>query len=197
MSSTEKIILPEDVVLESATINFPGSNPITLYKVPGDGKNLYSSEESARYRMCTHAKCTTCGTPAKRPYTLCESCRHKRSVQRYRELPFEEWDGKTMLCIYGDDQYFQDHDDIVMYCDDHDIDDSTQLMLVICTPNYIKPIQHDWFEDDLPEDGELPKELNDKIEEFNKFIETLKPISWSEGKVRTTVNVNEDLNKEY
>lgn len=197
MSNTEKIILPEDVVLGSAVINFPGSDPITLYRVPSDSKNLYGSEESARYKASTHSKCTTCGIPAQRPYTLCESCRHKRSVQTYRNLPFEEWDGKTMLCMYDDDQYFHDHDDIVMYCDNHDIEDSTQLMLVICAPNYINPIKHELFEEDLPEDGELPKELNDKINEFNEFIKTLKPISWSASKVRTTVDVNEDLNKEY
>jgi len=60
-----------------------------------------------------------------------------------------------------------------------------ELMLVICEPNYPRQIDSSIWEDDLPEDGEITKELQAKLDEVNELIKILPPLSWSPSKVRT------------
>lgn len=62
-------------------------------------------------------------------------------------------------------------------------------MLLICDSNYLHTINSDIWEDELPEDGDIPKELQAKLDELNQFIQTLPPISYSPSKVRTEYKI--------
>lgn len=145
----------------------------------------YSDEAMARYDSHTHKICD-CGNKMGKGWTKCESCRRIASNERYAKMPFQEWDGKTMVCIYGDDKYFRDADEVQEYCEDSEIEPES-LQLVICKPNYLTPVDTDLWDDVMPEDGdgELPKEVQAALDALNKVISEAKPISYSEGEFRT------------
>jgi hypothetical protein len=57
----------------------------------------------------------------------------------------------------------------------------------------MREISSDYWEDIIPENMEdLPKEINDALETFNKVIREAKPISWRPGKIRTTYYLDEE-----
>ncbi len=51
------------------------------------------------------------------------------------------------------------------------------LKLVICEPVYVRQIVIDYFVDDLPEEGVLPDEVYDAIDEFNNVVADI-VLSW-------------------
>ena len=164
------------------------AQPITLSGWQSSDGFFFRDESSARYRGCTHKICD-CGKPMSKFYTKCESCRFVSQVEKYDKLPFKEWDGVTPLCIYQSDEYFFNENDIWDYIDNHSEDDDEikpeDLMLVICEPNYYAPIVSDVWEDIIPEDGDIPKIIQEKLAEFNEFLKKQPPLSWSQGKFRT------------
>lgn len=53
-----------------------------------------------------------------------------------------------------------------------------------CAPNYPRELTSEYFCDDLPEDGDVPAEIEDAIRVFNAALKAYgKPLSWSEGKI--------------
>ncbi len=154
----------------------------TVYK--SKNGNTFLSEQSARYDSCTHTSCD-CGGNAKKGWTKCDSCRAVSDAKRYESYPFKEWDGEAPLCEYDGDKYFFDEDDIEQYLEDNELEPE-DLKLVFCKPNKFGHLQPDRWEDCLAEDQEYPKELIEKIKEFNEFIDTLQPVSWSPDKIRTS-----------
>lgn len=156
------------------------------------GKNE-RSEHLARYDGCTH-HIAACGHKAHRGWSKCDDCRSKETADNYKNMPEVEWDGVTPLCLYQDDKYFYDEDDIAMYCEENEIE-SGQLQLCICTPNKYTVVTSEAIasEDDSPEDydGDLPKEIQDALDVLNKVIlEYPKPFTWSCGKQRVTVIID-------
>lgn len=145
------------------------------------GRFFGDKEESARYDGCTHKSCD-CGNSMTKGWTKCDFCRSKSAAERYKALPFKEWDWAVPVC--DDEKYFFSAEEIDEYLEEHDLKPE-DLSLVICTPNYFKEITSEYWEEILTEDGEIPGELQDKLDEFNKFIATLAPISWSPSKIRT------------
>lgn len=141
------------------------------------------NEDMARYRGCTHKTCD-CGSPMEKSWTKCEACRNKLDHQRFMNYPFKEWDRIEPICEYHGDKYFFNEDDIEQYLEDNDMP-LEDLLLVICEPNHARRIDSSYWEDELPEDGEIPKELQAKLDELNELIKTLPPLSWSPSKVRT------------
>lgn len=112
---------------------------------------------------------------------MCSDCRLKKSIEKYNAMERKEWDGETPLYSHRTDKYFFDFDDI----EDEFVffDCSVEfLRLIICEPIYLRQIDEDHFCDDLPEDDELPKEVWNALEEFNKVVEKQKPIAWQPGK---------------
>lgn len=146
---------------------------------------FFTDERLARYDGSTHSACE-CGNLMKRSWTKCDSCRSVSNQEKYKAMPFKEWDMKTPLVIFYDDKYFFDADEIEEYLEEHELKDE-DLQLVICEPNYLSTIDSGNWEDVLPVDGdgELPKEVEKALGELNKIIEKAEPISWSEGKYRT------------
>lgn len=149
------------------------------------GRYFGSKEQDARYDGCTHNKCD-CGEIKEKFYTRCFSCRNKKEQENYENLEFKEWDYETPLCLYKSDTYFFDEDSVFDYCEENDIT-LEDLKLVLCKPNYLFHISSDYWIDILPEDCDIPKELEKRLDDLNEFISTLKPISWEESKIRTKV----------
>lgn len=152
--------------------------------VSSDGRYYGDNEDIARYAGCTHKKCD-CGNIHEKGRTKCNACIAKSQREKYNNLPFEEWDGLTPLVLFRDDQYFFDEDSIEEYCEENNVK-FEDLMLVICEPNNYYQINSDYWEDILPEDDNIDPKLEEKLKELNKFIKTLPPASWGEGKLRTS-----------
>jgi hypothetical protein len=56
------------------------------------------------------------------------------------------------------------------------------LRLILCEPEYLRPVEWDHWVDDLPEDGELPGAVEDAVEALNKVIREQGPSAWYPGK---------------
>lgn len=153
------------------------------------------AQHMARYDGCTH-HISDCGHKANRGWSMCEECLAKKRKDNYLQMPEIEWDGSTPLCLYQDDKYFFDEDDIIMFCEDDDIDPSS-LQLCICEPNYYQQVTSEAIapEDVAPEDydGYLPKEIQAALDMLNEAIEKYdKPFAWSQGIKRVTVHIEKD-----
>ena len=151
--------------------------------VSRNGRFFGENEQSARYDGCTHKQCD-CGSPMTKGWTKCENCRSKSSQDKYASYEYKEWDGVTPVCIFGDDTYFFGSDEIDDYLEEHELQ-YKDLHLVLCKPNYAKHIYSEYWEDIFAEDGDIPTELQKKLDELNKYIDTLEPISWSPSNIRT------------
>ncbi len=171
-----QVLYTDDTAAEHKTITITGW-------FSRNGKFYGTDEHTARFDGCTHRTCQ-CGNIMTKHYTKCDSCIWKLKVERYNAYPYEEWDGKTPLCEFDGDKYFFDASDIDEYLEENEMKPE-DLMLVICKPNLARTIDAEIWIDDLPEDGELPKELQAKMDEMNELIKTLPPISYSPSKIRT------------
>lgn len=178
----ELVVFPDD---ESA------ARKITVTGwVSRNGRFYGEDERMARYDGSTHSKCE-CGNKVTKGWIKCDSCRRKSAIERYKDYPFEEWDGKQPVYSDNYDKYFYDTDEIDDFCEDSEVEPK-DLMLVICKSNYLNEIDSSIWEDKLPEDGDIPKELQDKLDELNQFIKTLPPISYSPSKIRTEYKILND-----
>jgi hypothetical protein len=149
----------------------------------GNGKE---AENFARYDGCTHKLCD-CGRIMTKGYTKCDDCRTKSRIEAYNALPFQEWDGKTLLAEWDGDQYFSDIGDIEDFCIENDLTQE-DLRLVICVPCRLSEIYYDYWNSVWPEDmDEPPAELQKHVEVLNKYIRNAPPVSWAPGRIRTSV----------
>lgn len=157
--------------------------------------HFYGDDERiARYDGCTHVRCD-CGNITEKHWLMCEVCRHKQKLAKYDALPVVEWDGKTPLCTYDDDEYFFDEDSVYDYCDEHGckVED---LLLVLCEPVYAREISADGcYEDDIPPDmtlEDVAPELAYAFDKLNEFIRNYKkPLSWVAGEKRVVLEERE------
>lgn len=177
MKEDKKIIMPDSP--EAATLE-----TVQLWKATNG--QYFREERSARYTSATHRKCE-CGIIFEpKYYTHCEVCRAKKDKERYDKMPFKEWDGSHPLVIFGTDTYFFEDYEIEQYCEENGVKEE-DLMVVLCEPTYAHEIDGSYWEDDLPEDGELPDEIEQALKEFNAKIKAYgKPLSWIQGKERTS-----------
>lgn len=142
----------------------------------------HTAEMAARLDGCTHIKCDSCGEIAKKLYNKrCMRCRELEYIAEYKAMPKIEWDGKTML--YSDllDQYYSSLAEAA-----EDLEDSQtldDLRLIICEPNYVRPLGIDYIYDDLAdEDDDIPDEVAAAIKAFNEAVAGI-VLSWSPGNV--------------
>jgi len=146
--------------------------------------HIYTNEHVARYEGCTHRKCEYCGEPCLKRWSACESCRAKRIKEAFMALPVVEWSGKYPICLYNTYQYFFEYDDLKDYCEENEID-KKDLMLVLCEPVELRTLDYDFFEDCLADEQELPKEIENAIDEFNAKIAAYPhALSWVPAKKR-------------
>lgn len=143
------------------------------------------NEHIARWDGCTHMVCE-CGAAMSKGYTKCDACRAKAADAAWEKLPLVEWDGGP-LCIFRDDTYFWDIDDVERYCDEHHLK-ASELHLVVCDPVMAREIDADHWSDDLGEDGDLPPDIEAALEVFNAVIRAHKaPLSWIGGDQRVVL----------
>lgn len=149
---------------------------------------IFNNEDSARFHSHTHKLCA-CGKTMKKGYTKCEFCIAKKRNTDYDLMPLVEWDGSTMLYSIVTDEYYRDMDDVWEECEKREYElKPSQMMMVLCEPNYLGPIDAQMWDDVLPEDKELPDSVIEKLNEFNTFLKTVGPVSWSAGKKRVTLS---------
>lgn len=154
--------------------------------VSSDGRFFGSDESSARYAGCTHRLCD-CGEIMEKYYTMCASCKEKKEMAAYLLKPKKLWNGTDPLYSEKINGYFFNRNDFFSYLLDHKDEKENfriSLRLVICDPVYLKVIDpYELYNDDLPEDGELPIEIIEAFKTLNKIISSnTVPIAWIPGK---------------
>lgn len=151
------------------------------------GDSAYS-ETAARYDGCTHYGCKYCSAVVEKPYTACRACRDKKETDRFESLPQAEWDGKAWLYSMVREKYYPTPADAEDELEEGET--LTDLRVVICTPNYVRQLDTEYFSDDLPEDeDDVPPEVEAAMEAFNKAVAGI-ILSWSPGKAALKVGEN-------
>jgi len=158
-----------------------------------DSRNRFwgKDEKMARWSGCTHIACSKCGKPTPKTYTICEDCREKKAIERYGAKECKPWDGHTPLYSEAASEYFYSQQDINDYSDYTENFNNRApgfLRLVICEPIYLHQLSEDYFCDDMPEDGALPSDVMDTIEDLNEIISKQEPIGWKPGEYRVCGN---------
>ena len=142
------------------------------------GHYFGADERLARLHGCTHSVCN-CGAPAEKYHRFCDACQAKRDAERWEALPLVEWDGETPLCIYRDDTYFFDIDQVRDYAAENG-EKVSELRFVLCKPVYARRLEVDYWADQLVEGDDAPSWLEDAVDEFNEVIakHRTEPLSW-------------------
>jgi hypothetical protein len=183
--NTDKPILPSDPDAATYRTDIRGW-------VSRDGRYFgddTGAERTARYAGSTHDACKVCGAIVKRPYTLCDVHKLAAEIDRYNALPAAAWDGLSMLYSEDLDEFFHSIDDAEQQADD-ELKTLGELRLLICRPIYAT-IDSSQFAYDLPDDGDLPIDVEAAIEAFNLTVGSI-PISWSPTRVRLLIDRSED-----
>lgn len=159
--------------------------------VSRDGFYFGDDERAARYAGSTHRLCDGgCGTPIEKNWRMsCDACWLKARRERFLALQVEAWDGEP-LCVFDDDTYFfgGDVDEIADWADEHEIPPD-ELRLVKCIAVYAAEIDpKDAYEDELPEDGEVPAYVADAFAALNEVLrQKTTPICWRETNIRVNI----------
>ncbi|EKO3439501.1 hypothetical protein NTE19_003393 [Vibrio fluvialis] len=161
---------------------FPESEEAAVYRtglegwVSGLGRFCGNNERQARFEGSTHKRCD-CGVII-RNQSICDLCSTKREIEEYRTYPLVVWD--TATCVYDQhtDRYFNDPSDLLdHYADDEElrIEDAR---LQACEPTYARPIESEYWEEDLPEDmgfdecAGVDSETVELLEKLNAKLKT-------------------------
>jgi hypothetical protein len=137
---------------------------------------FYAEESAARYHGCTHRPCEECGAPAEKHYTACKDCRDKHDFERFQAMPRKGWDGEAMVYSELTDTYYSDPCEVF-----DDIEEGVHPRLIICEPVYVSPLDINYVEGDLPDDGDLPPEVDAAMKAFNEATKGV-VLSWLPGK---------------
>ncbi|AEJ01219.1 hypothetical protein Nit79A3_1387 [Nitrosomonas sp. Is79A3] len=179
-NSPEKPIFPESE--EAAKFVTGISGWVDRY-----GGFFGTNEKLARYSGSTHKHCGCGAAIPKNSY--CEPCCKNKNSELYLIIERREWDQKTPLFSQSHDKYLFDKDDLFDLMCEAQVTDPDELELFICEPNHLGEIESDYWADYLPDDGELPPEVEAALEEFNAVIRKSEPVSWSPGKFAAIVDL--------
>lgn len=184
----------KDIILVGDAEKLIEQVKLDAWKV-NDQKYFVNKDKAIEY-VTTHKKCE-CGELMDKYRIKCHKCQSEmwseQSHDRYLKMPFREWDRKTWLVTHDGDNYFEDEDSIMDYLDVNDCK-LEDLKLCICEPTQLPKIDyHEMCEDIMPENIDdltrLCPEILKKIDELNEFIREHKPISWTQGRFRTTLKM--------
>ena len=146
-------------------------------------------EKMSRFAGATNKRCGGCQAVIAINTSICSECSRKASSARYLELPKEKWDGETPLYSNTADEFFYSAIEIIEYLADNECT-SESLELVICEPQQLSYVDTDHWHDDLPEDGELPDNVQAAVDALNKAIDEAGTVSWSPGDVAAIVDLD-------
>lgn len=150
--------------------------------VSRDGRYYGEDEHIARWSGCTHMTCACGQVYAKDGAVRCRSCQATHERDRYYVLEMVEWDGTTPVVTDDDDHYFFSEDEVLDYLADQE--EGAEIRLVLCKPGRLSYVSEDNWADDLPEDGELPAEVQKALEALNEAIKNAPTVCWWPGKQR-------------
>ncbi|MFA7253850.1 MAG: hypothetical protein WC107_04805, partial [Patescibacteria group bacterium] len=74
------------------------------------------------------------------------------------------------------------------YIDEHQIENIDSLRLIICEPEHLRELDADYWEDDLPEDAELPDSVLSALETFNASLKDAGVVGWHQGKYAAIID---------
>lgn len=176
--SDNKIILPESDEAASIQTVTGWVSRRGFFHGPADSEE---AERIARYDGSTHRKCDCGRIIDKNSY--CHHCRAERELEKYNKMERREWNGTDGLYSLLVDEYFFDMDELMDYCDEN-ASAPSDLCLVICAPAFAGEIDpNDHYQDELPEDGEVPDVVREAFKELNETLREAKAIlSWYPGK---------------
>lgn len=145
-------------------------------------------ERLARYDGSTHHPCSECGELVEKNH-YCRPCHAKKERLMFEAMPRKEWDGVGMLYSAEKDHYFYGADDVDDYCASEEVTPES-LRLIICVPTHAGEVDPtEFYESDLPEDGEVPADLQKEFDELNEFIRESKIVlSWTPGKYAAVIS---------
>ena len=178
-------VKPEIIVLDTS-VEAASIQTITGW-VSRTGQFWGSDERMARYCGSTHHVCD-CGEMVEKS-GYCRKCADARKLAKYAAMPRASWDGASMLYSEANDEYYHDMQQLEEYYDDNEIA-IADMCIVICDPTFATQIEaSEHYCDDLPEDGDLPAEIEEAFEALNKIIAACKaPLSWSPGRYALDVS---------
>lgn len=151
------------------------------------GRFWGDDEKTARYLGSTHRKCD-CGAEIEQR-SFCEDCSRLKEAARYKEAEKLTWNGETPLYSQIHDKYLFGKDELLEFMHECEVKNPDELELFLCEPNYLREIESDQWCDDLPDDGDLPPEVEAALEVFNAVLRAAEPVSWSPGKFAAIVNL--------
>lgn len=142
----------------------------------GNGED---AKHLAQWSGCTHMKCE-CGNIMEKRWIKCESCREKQVLEKFQAMPRKDWDGEGALYSAEFDKFFFSWDEVFDFAREEDCE-TDQMQLIICEPVPLTQIETDFWEGDLPEDGELPDEVVAALDKLNRAIDRAGPVAWEPG----------------
>ncbi len=157
-----------------------GKIDIDFIEVEGKKINLTPVPHQSIENYITHDWCNSCGNEFEKNGTYdmkCSACRHQQELEKYNSFSLVEWNGEDALCIFNDDTYFFNEDDIIIYCEDRDIKPS-DLMLVLCHTTNFCTIDWEHWCDEVHENWEPSPEFSKRLEEFNEFLQNESTNTW-------------------
>lgn len=178
------VILPDDPRAARLVTNLSGW-------VDRHGQFFGDDEDLARYAGSTHSACKECGEVTSKGWLQCTKCRLRKDIAKYETYPKQEYTGDI---VYSDarDEFYLDEDELL----DALVDGATceSLRIVACEPQYAHYIDaEDFFHDSLPEDGEVPDELEKIVTAANEAIKAYgKPLSWVPANIAITYTRKSD-----
>lgn len=139
----------------------------------------------------THRDCEDCGVEFEKQYTydrFCIECSSRIRKSKYFKLDLVEWNEEDALCIYNDDVYFFNVEDISEYCKDNKLE-LKDVHLVACYPTSFSPIDWETIEQDQThEDWEPSDEFKAKVNEFNKWLTQQSTNTWMATNKRVDIS---------
>lgn len=163
----------------------------------GDDRLYYGKgeegEQRARLANSTHKKCECGDIFIKNSY--CDRCATERRRKDFLKKESVEWDGESMMCLRNDDRFFSHMDEFFEWCDDEEIEDPSQVELMLCEKNVkISEINIDELNEEYYSgDGEqgvsyYHPEIAKKVDELNELIRNAKPVLWFQSNKRIIIS---------
>lgn len=175
-------MINKDIYLEGSEIELE-KKTVEVYVSKKGG--MFLTEDSALKDSYTHKYCEKHDhTHAINSY--CYKCSEDRQLQRYYNMEEVEYGGGW---IYSEEyeEWFSDLGEAEEVAEYHQVG-LKDLHLVVCTPNDLREVESDYWEDIWYDGAQLPSEVEDALEKLNKVIrEHGKNFSWEAGNKRIKV----------
>jgi len=171
----EEIIFPDD--LAAAT-------KITVTGWVDRNGGFYGDDERmARWAGSTHKKCE-CGNIYPKS-GWCSPCHEKKAEEEWNKMEIVEYTGGPVV-IHDSDSYFESLEDFIEQYEDAG-EDPYSHRLVLCREEGLREIDSGVFEGQLPEDSELPSDVEEAMKKFNEVVRNCKHRTWWPSKKRIII----------